>query len=1119
MGTIIGVMFIAAFFGTALWKLNICEALKKPCGGKNGSKYITALIIIGFAVRIIAAVSYRGHATDMNCFIGWSDDVFKNGISQFYISDGFHDYPPGYVYVMYILGAIKNLFNLQGEKLWLLIKMPAIICDMIICYMVYRESAKRHSVSAAAGISALLIFNPALILNSAVWGQVDSVLSLFCLLAVYLASQKRLIPSFLAFGAAILIKPQAAFFAPVIIFAVAEELFMQDNIKKDKIIKTALGAVGAVGAVFVLFMPFGENPLQGIKVVTEQYINTMGQYNYMTVNAFNLYGALGKNWADLTSFASVIGYAFIFITIIFSGYVFFNKKGQDRYFISAFILVFGVYMLSVKMHERYAFPAIIMLIFVLLYKPDTKNFVFYCLVTLSQFINTAWVLFIYEKDPNVYYKSPLIIAVSVINLIIFGAYVYLTVKEGQGIPKKAVKNNIADNSHTEKHFRRSEKAQKIVIADIIIIAVMTLAYAGIAFYKLGDRYAPQTNAEIFGDEIRVDFGEEKEIGATSFFLGARQLEENRNLEFKYLDQSGEMVYNDTVTEGDVFSWTVREDVNASARYVVISSNGRGSYNDPTDKIYLNEVCFTDNDGNIIEPETVQGDNAEMLFDEQDYLNMEKSYMSGTYFDEIYHPRTAYEFIHHMSVYEWTHPPLGKVLIGIGILIFGMVPFGWRFIGTLFGVFMVPVVYLFAKRMLKYRWLAVVTSILFVFDFMHFTQTRLATIDTYVTLFIMVMYYYMYKYYKMSYYDTTLKKTLVPLGLSGIFFGLSVASKWTGAYAGAGLAIIFFKTVYERYTEYKYALESPNGETDGILHKTVIDTFRKNTIITLIFCVGAFVIVPILIYALSYIPYFDTPSSEGIRTIIENGRDMYIYHSKTVADSTHPYSSNWYEWPIIYRPLWYFSNTLDSGLKQGISAFGNPAVWWIGIGAVAYNLALAIILPLKKKNYFGINKYNYAGIYVIIWTVLCGICAIAEQANERLDRLFACMLLYSIVMAGMFIIVLMNDDKLKKASSRTSAFLLIGYFSSYLPWTLVVRTTYIYHYFPCVIFAVLMIGYSIKTFYDNAVNKKAVRKWAIVYAVIAVALFALFYPVLSGQPISLEFAEKWLKWFDSWVLVA
>lgn len=85
--------------------------------------------------------------------------------------------------------------------------------------------------------------------------------------------------------------------------------------------------------------------------------------------------------------------------------------------------------------------------------------------------------------------------------------------------------------------------------------------------------------------------------------------------------------------------------------------------------------------------------------------------------------------------------------------------------------------------------------------MHFTQTRIATIDSYVVFFIMVMYLFMIRYVQMSFFREPLWKTLIPLGLSGLFMGFAWASKWTGIYASAGLAFLFFLTVYWRAREY------------------------------------------------------------------------------------------------------------------------------------------------------------------------------------------------------------------------------------------------------------------------------------------------------------------------------
>ena len=101
-------------------------------------------------------------------------------------------------------------------------------------------------------------------------------------------------------------------------------------------------------------------------------------------------------------------------------------------------------------------------------------------------------------------------------------------------------------------------------------------------------------------------------------------------------------------------------------------------------------------------------------------------------------RTAYEHLHGMAPYENTHPPLGKVFIMLGISIFGMNPFGWRIVGTLFGIAMLPLMFALAKRVTKSSKWAGLATFLFAVDGMHFVQTRIATIDVYGVFFIMAM---------------------------------------------------------------------------------------------------------------------------------------------------------------------------------------------------------------------------------------------------------------------------------------------------------------------------------------------------------------------------------------------
>jgi len=178
-----------------------------------------------------------------------------------------------------------------------------------------------------------------------------------------------------------------------------------------------------------------------------------------------------------------------------------------------------------------------------------------------------------------------------------------------------------------------------------------------------------------------------------------------------------------------------------------------------------------------------------------------------YFDEVYHARTAYEHISGISPYENSHPPLGKIFIMLGVAIFGMNPFGWRIIGTLFGIAMIPLMYCFALRLFKKREYAFFAAALFAFDFMHFAQTRIGTIDVYGVFFVIAMLYYMYKFYITNYNVQPLKTVLLPLGTAGVMFGLGSASKWICIYTGAGLAVMFFVYLAKRIKEYRYACDN------------------------------------------------------------------------------------------------------------------------------------------------------------------------------------------------------------------------------------------------------------------------------------------------------------------------
>ena len=151
---------------------------------------------------------------------------------------------------------------------------------------------------------------------------------------------------------------------------------------------------------------------------------------------------------------------------------------------------------------------------------------------------------------------------------------------------------------------------------------------------------------------------------------------------------------------------------------------------------------------------------------------------------------------------------------IGIELFGMTPFGWRFMGALMGVLMLPVMYLLVKQLTKRTDLSCIAMFLLAVDAMHFTQTRIATIDSYVVLFIMVMYLFMFRYSQMRWRRDGFARSLVPLGLSGLFMGISWATKWVGIYGSAGLVVIFFWTLWKNVREELRRVKSRRERASG-----------------------------------------------------------------------------------------------------------------------------------------------------------------------------------------------------------------------------------------------------------------------------------------------------------------
>lgn len=490
----------------------------------------------------------------------------------------------------------------------------------------------------------------------------------------------------------------------------------------------------------------------------------------------------------------------------------------------------------------------------------------------------------------------------------------------------------------ENETDTSKKTRRITKKDVILILIITTIYAIVSFINLGTFTNPQTfwKTESKGDSVvfKIEQGKTN-VSNIRFYSGVDFGNYNLYVSYDGINYAKPL----EIKTNKVFAW---QDFGLTGDFEYIKLEGK------KEGIYLGEFALYDNSGNKLKLTPID-ENSKLILDEQDTVPEEISYLNSTYFDEIYFARTAYEHQHNLPIYEWTHPPLGKLLMAIPMLFMGMTTFAYRLMGNIAGILMIPTIYVFAKMMFKETKFGVLAALIMAADGMHFVQSRLGTADGFLVLFIMLEYLFMYKYIISE--DKPLKKRLWSLFWSGLFMGLAIAVKWSGVFAGIGLALVFFF-----YTGIKI-----------FVHKK---KWKKEDTIIIISCFGFFVVIPIAIYLLSYIPFYIVENAyiKDFKTFIEWQQYMYKYHHDLVA--THPYSSMWYTWPITKQSVLYWVGTTSEGAITRIALLGNPVIWWFSIPCMIYTLFAAIktrkfkywflIIPIicMMASYVGIDRIMF-----------------------------------------------------------------------------------------------------------------------------------------------------------------
>lgn len=359
------------------------------------------------------------------------------------------------------------------------------------------------------------------------------------------------------------------------------------------------------------------------------------------------------------------------------------------------------------------------------------------------------------------------------------------------------------------------------------------------------------------------------------------------------------------------------------------------------------------------------------------------------FDEVYHAVTAkliarndpraYEWWNpppeeHTAV-DWLHPPLAKYTQAIFIYWWGENTLGWRLSSAFFGVLVIVVVATLAKEVFKSPEIGLLAATLASLDGLLLVQSRVAMNDIHVTFFMLLALLCFWRYL-----HSNLPKHL---WLTGLVAGLALASKWSGLF----VLVFVWGIVVMRFIFSLLRLESKKNQYSFWDAKVVSQSLTKGTSQKTL----VLIILPLVVYVLSYSHMFWQGKSlfcweaksiqntcyferfswnnkvlwEGyISHFFELHRQIWAY--QTSLKATHGYQSRPWQWFLDLRPVWYHVEYQPNKIGN-IYAFGNPAIAWLGVGAIV--LTLWYFLKLARHPKLSDSDYGLLYItaaYFIVW---------------------------------------------------------------------------------------------------------------------------------------------------------
>lgn len=425
-----------------------------------------------------------------------------------------------------------------------------------------------------------------------------------------------------------------------------------------------------------------------------------------------------------------------------------------------------------------------------------------------------------------------------------------------------------------------------------------------------------------------------------------------------------------------------------------------------------------------------------------YLNNPPAHM----FDEVYHAFTAQEIVRGNKAawewwnsppagfaYEWSHPPFAKLAMAVPLKVFGVEhAWAWRSAVAVFGVGVIIMIYLVTQLLFGKR-AGLLAMFLTTIDGLVLTQSRIGMNDIFFVFFMLLA---CYTFLRWMVKEKGRGREMLLLA-TGVSLGLSLSSKWTAMY-GIGILGAWFLVILLLKAKDK-TLAWVEAQFKGLV---------------------VFLVLPVVMYLFVYLPFFT--SGHNFSQFVELQKQMWWYH--TGLKATHPFQSQFWQWPLDLRPVWFWVDYKDT-TTANIYNLGNPAIFWVGDIAIVLGLLSLLIWLFRSKKFKLIRKLPAKFL-----------------ESSKLD-FFA-------------------DINSREVFGLLFAF--SGFLGFWLPWAHSPRIMFFYHFLPSLFFMIMILSWVLTRLRD--------RRIFLAYLVLACVLFVYFSPIWYGFPVPKNLVDQffWLK---------